>query len=344
MVSSIIIKGRSELRQLALGNSDRKQFASKIKQYKRFVINEKVDVEQYYLPYMIPLLEQLSKGGELIFSIDGSTVGKGCICLMFSVIYKGKAIPVVWQVYKGKKGHLPENHHQAILKDLSKIVPKDCKVTVVGDGEFDGCDWQSDILKLGWNYVLKTGKSQMIEEDDWDEFKLGNVQIERGTDLFFESIKYTSKKWVTNLLIWHGKEHKNPIYLLTNLDFKYDIKRLYKKRFLIEPFFRDQKSNGFHIQKSGLRDPKRLKRLLIATCLAYVLSIMAGTKATQSKFYNEIARTDGQFLSLFTLGYRYIEFLVDNRQWRAFSWKKDLYVEPDIINIFLDDQLICVPF
>jgi len=124
-------------------------------------------------------------------------------------------------------------------------------------------------------------------------------------------------------LIWQGLGQQEPLYLLTNLDFEPDIKQFYKKRFKIEPFFRDQKSKGFHINKSGLRDPKRLERLLIATCLAYILAIMASSKALKSKFYEHIARTDQQFLSLFQIGKRFLGFLVDIRQWREFSFNKD---------------------
>lgn len=105
------------------------------------------------------------------------------------------------------------------------------------------------------------------------------------------------------------------------------VKQLYKKRFKIEPFFRDQKSQGFHIHKSGLSDPKRLARLLVASCLAYILAIMGGAKAAKSSFYDEIARTDGDFLSIFQLGYRFLLLLVDLRQWRAFSWKHDFVPE-----------------
>ena len=335
LVSSILITGRSELRRVALGNGDRKQFSSKVKQYKRLLMNEYVDMESYYLPYMIPLLLQLSKSGELIFSIDGSVVGKGCMCLMVSVIYQGKAIPVVWRVYKAKKGHLPEKAHRDVLSDLSEVVPENCRTIVTGDGGFDGCDWQRDILDLGWDYVLRTGKGRKVRTSSSDNFKLGSISTMEGTDMFMEDVEFTEKKWLTNVLVWHGKNHVKPLYLLTNLDFAPEIKRFYKKRFKIEPFFRDQKSKGFHIQKSGLRNPDRLKRLLIATCLAYVLSVMAAAKARKSIFYDEITRTDGEFLSLFLLGYRFILFLVDIRQWRTFSWARDFI--PDSIHYTEND-------
>lgn len=323
LVSSILIQKDCRLNQLALANTDKKQYASKKKQLRRTVQNKHLDFSTYYLPYIKPLLSQLGTNGKLVFSIDGSVVGQGCMSLMFSVIYKNKAIPVVWKVHKAKKGHLPETAHQELLASLSELIPDFCKIYITGDGEFDGCDWQQDILDLGWNYVVRTGKNAIILEDNWDEVKVGNISIEQGTHFFLEGIGFTKKKQVTNLYIWHGKQHEKPLYLVTNLDYGKEIESLYKKRFKIEPFFRDQKSKGFNIHKSGLSEPKRLERLLLGTCLAYILCVMASTKAYKSVFYNRIAEDDINALSLFQLGLRFILFLVDIRQWRAFSWKYD---------------------
>lgn len=327
MVSSILFSGRTELQQMALANPERKQHSSKVKQYKRLVMNKQVDLETYFFPYIIPLLKCLSTSGELVFSIDGSVVGRGCICLMFSVIYKGKAIPVVWDVYKRKKGHLPEKEHCALLKKLKELVPQDCRVIITGDGEFDGCDWQSDILKMKWDYVLRTGKGKQITEACGDKFKAGSICLNEEETLFLEGIGFTKKELNANLFIWHGKGHKEPLILVTNLDFDAEIKRFYKKRFKIEPFFRDLKSQGFHINRSGLQHAKRLKRLLIAACIAYIFCIMGSSKSYKTKFYDKFARTDRELLSLFQLGRRFILFLIDIRQWRAFSIQRDLMPE-----------------
>lgn len=331
MVSSILLSGESTISKIALSNPDRKQYSSKVKQTKRWLQNKKTDYQTYYLPYVLPLLKILSVSGLLVFSIDGSVVGRGCMCLMFSVIYKGKALPVVWKTYKAKKGHLPEQAHLDLLEEIKDLIPQGCKVVITGDGEFDGCDWQQFILDLGYDYVVRTRKDSKMIEQGWDDFQPKNVCLAQVSDLLIEGIEFTKKKQVTNLLIWHDYGHKEPLYLLTNLDYTPDIKQFYKKRFKIEPFFRDQKSKGFNIQKSGLSDPKRLDNLLLATCMAYIICIMAAIKASKSMFYSQIARLDGAFLSLFQLGLRFIHLLVDIRQWRSFSIKRDLRPDFNII-------------
>lgn len=124
---------------------------------------------------------------------------------------------------------------------------------------------------------------------------------------------------LVNVLIWHENKYKEAIYLLSNLDLPPLIQQLYKKRFCIETFFSDQKSRGFHIQRSKLADPERLAKLVIATCLAYIFCIMAGVMCLHSQLYPLVHRTDRCDLSLFSLGRRFTELLVDLRQWKAFS-------------------------
>jgi len=321
MVSGILLQGSSRLSDIARSNPDDKQQASKEKQISRWIQSDHTSYKLHYLSYAKSLLDHLSASGHLVFSIDGSTAGQGCMVLMLSVIYKKRALPVVWHVVKAKKGHLPEQTHRELLKSLSQIVPSGCEVTIVGDGEYDGCDWQADINALGWNYVLRTGVGRLIETEPGEEIKLGSMIPADGQRFFMlYDVKFTHKKYgPVNVLIQHEKGYKEPIYLLTNLDFPERISKLYKKRFKIETFFSDQKSRGFNIQRSKIGKPERLAKLLIATCLAYLFCVIVGVKCSKSKLYPRVHRSDRCDLSLFSLGKRFIEFLVDMRKWTSFK-------------------------
>lgn len=320
MVSGILLQGSSRLSDIGRANPEHKQQASKEKQYKRWLLSEHTSYQIHYLPYIAALLENLSSQGELVFSIDGSTAGQGCMVLMISVIYQKRAIPVIWTVIKAKKGHLPEATHQELLARLAQIVPVDGCITIVGDGEYDGCLWQTDILSYGWSYVLRTGSAKLIGEENGEMLPLGRLAPAVGNTTFMlYDMCFTQQQYgLVNVLVWHETKYKEAIYLLSNLDFPPLIQRLYKKRFYIETFFSDQKSRGFHIQRSKLAVPERLAKLLIATCLAYIFCILAGVMCFQSHFYPLVHRKDRCDLSLFSLGKRFIELMVDLRQWRIF--------------------------
>jgi hypothetical protein len=67
------------------------------------------------------------------------------------------------------------------------------------------------------------------------------------------------------LCCW-AKGHAEPLYVVRNMDAAEEACRYDHKRFRIETFFSDQKSRGFHMQKSHISDVQRLSRLFIAAC------------------------------------------------------------------------------
>jgi hypothetical protein len=87
--------------------------------------------------------------------------------------------------------------------------------------------------------------------------------------------------------------------------------RLSEKRFRIETFFADQKSRGFHIHTSHMSEVQRLSRLLIAACLAYIWVVYLGSVCEKEQWRPIIHRRTRGDLSLFQLGLRFLEYLLN---------------------------------
>ena len=107
------------------------------------------------------------------------------------------------------------------------------------------------------------------------------------------------------------KPYKEPLYLVTNLELAPEAVSYYKKRFRIETFFSDQKSRGFRLDKSHLKEPKRLERLMLAACLAYLWIIYLGTVTLVEGWNKVIHRTKRCDLSLFNLGLNLLEHFLN---------------------------------
>ncbi|RUM45064.1 MAG: hypothetical protein DSY80_03775 [Desulfocapsa sp.] len=103
-------------------------------------------------------------------------------------------------------------------------------------------------------------------------------------------------------------------------------RRIYKKRFRIETFFSDEKSRGFYIQKSHISDPERLNRLLIAACLAYLWVVYLGTVAKKDNLVRIIHRSDRCDLSLFQLGLRLLDYLLNHDKIIPVAFKKPTWI------------------
>jgi len=86
--------------------------------------------------------------------------------LMASVVYHGRAIPLLWTVVKGKKGHLPQAVHCALITRLQDVIADTAQVVLLGDGEFDGTQLQAASRTAGWAYVCRTGTNITIYAHD----------------------------------------------------------------------------------------------------------------------------------------------------------------------------------
>jgi hypothetical protein len=276
---------------------------SLIIRFRRFLKYDTHTINGWVLPVAKALLATLAQQ-PLMLVMDGSVVGRGCVALMPSVVYHGRALPLVWVVVKGKQGHFPQQAHCALLTQIAALIPAHAQVTLLGDGEFDGTELQAALRQLHWHYVCRTAPNLLMTVDG-QHFTLGAMAPTRGERLAVRPAWMTAAQYgpVSLLAIWEAA-YEEPLYLVTNMvDLKAAL-AAYRKRAHMETFCSDQKRRGFHLHKSHLRDPERLTRVLIASCLAYLWLIYLGVCALQGDWLKRLHRRDRCDLSLFRLGLR----------------------------------------
>ncbi len=283
---------------------------SRIKRFKRWIMNDDVTYETYFLPFAQALLESLAHQ-PLVLIMDGSTVGRNCLALMVSGVYKGRALPLAWTVVRGKKGHLPQATHCALVAQVQPLVPAEATVIFVGDGEFDGTDLLAQIDGYGWYYVCRTASNTLLHVGSAC-IQFSDLNLQPDDARYMLDVRMTAARYgpIMAVAVWEV-EHQAPLFLVSNLSDPNVAHDWYRKRFRIETFFSDQKSRGFHLQKSHLSDPKRLARLLIAACLAYLWMVYLGALAMHNGLVGYLHRTRRCDLSLFQLGLSYLDHCLD---------------------------------
>jgi len=313
LIAGTIGSRSCQLPSIATKLIDDRQAESKIKTFYRWFKNKNVTDEIYFLPYAQALLSVLCVH-PIAIAIDGSVVARNCITLMASVIYKNRALPICWLVFTGSKGHLKESVHIKLVKRLVQIIPPKAEVVFLGDGEFDGADLIKTIKKYGWQFALRTSKNRILIEHD-ESFSFKNVCPLYHEEYFLvPDVRFDQADSPRfNAIVWHNKDYEDPIYLVTNLTLPQESLYWYRKRFKIETMFSDKKSRGFNLHKSHMSAPERVSRLLIVTALAYIFIIYFGIFAIKNEFTKKVHRTDRCDLSLFTLGLRTFEYLLNYR-------------------------------
>lgn len=306
MITAIIQGKSAQMGKMASIAPTPAKNQSTFRRLQRWVSNERIDVKSFFMPFASSILSALGRS-TLYVAMDASSVGRGCQTLMFGVIYKKRLLPLCWLTYKGKKGHAHASLHVEGLKLLTSFIPEGMKVLLVADGEYDNIEMLQWVKQnTDWEYVIRTGKNLLIEGDC--EGGRYRMKIEEALQLkpdqlsWLDDVLFTAQKHgpLNVLGIWK-KEYKEPIYLVTNLRDKRKAAEMYRKRFVIETLFSDQKGRGFGIDKSHISEPSRINRLLLATCLAYIWMIYFGITVMREKKWDLVDHTR-QDKSLFRLG------------------------------------------
>ncbi len=309
-INGIVASKSTHTRDVAKKTPTGAKVTSREKQLSRWYQNERVSYERHMLPFVETLLAGLASQ-TLVLAIDGSEVGRNCVTLMVSLIYQKRAIPLLWVVRTGSKGHFPADIHIELLTEVQELLPADASVILLGDGEFDSIELQSFLQDAGWDYVCRTAKNTHVcLDDEWQS--LEHYELWPGSCLPLYDALFTRQAYGPVLVIlWWQTGYKEPVYLVTNLSVMEEACLWYRKRMRIETFFSDQKSRGFHLHKSRIRDPQRLARLMIAACFAYIWIIYLGTLCIQDGWVKHIHRTDRCDLSLFQLGMDLLEYFLN---------------------------------
>lgn len=308
MITGIVMGKKAQLSEMSLHVPHKAKPDSIAKRFQRFVKNDNFEVEHYYLPFARAIIEHMA-GETLYIAMDASQVGRNCMVLMVAVIYKGRALPLVWLVYKGKKGHTHAQRHIEALQKLKPLLAEQTSVVLLGDAEYDTFDmltWVDETTD--WAYAIRTEPRVLLTKNGCT-FPARHLLYGDNCRTIASQVLFTAKQFGPAQVVacWEPP-HKKPLYLISSLTSIDDICSAYGKRFKLETLFSDQKSRGFHIEKSHLSDPQRLARLLFAAALAYIWMIFQGLEV----FFDHdkrsfIDRPNRHDKSLFRLGFDWLK-------------------------------------
>lgn len=322
----------SHMSNLGYGLPQKITAHSQHKTMKGFLENKWVDYDTFYRPFINKILKQIFKNKEysskIKLIIDGSKMGSSHMALMISLWYEGRGIPLVWLVRKKPKGHFKEAVHLEVFKKAEELLQSYLtpahQVIFMGDGEFDGCDLQQYCKNAGWDFVFRTAENSVFYENE-TRFQPKDISVDEKQQFYsIPDTEFTEeKRKKVHFVLWHTKEHENPLPLISNLSEPIDIIEAYRKRYSIEAMFKDIKSTTFNVHKTRLTKAYSISNLIMIAAISLVLLIKVGQKYQYSplrKYVNRL-RKDQKVNTLITYGRDYVKYSLDNGETLSFSYK-----------------------
>jgi hypothetical protein len=279
------------------------------KRLERFLDNESIDVRAWYHLWASCLIRSASVGGTVHLVIDSTKVSAYCRKVMVAVAYQRRTLPIMWDWVQHSRGHSTTHLQLVLLRQVQQLVPAGVRVSLVGDGEFNHPLLIEGLTFWGWDYALRQKANTLImQKHDGIWKRLDSFPLKLGQTYWLGKVLLTqASPYPTNMVLYWKVGEKEPWLLATNQLSAQPAIRLYQRRMWIEEMFGDMKGHGFDLELIRLRTPECLSRLTLAVCILYVWIVTIGEYVLHKGLQHEVDRTDRQGLSIFRLGWDWLE-------------------------------------
>lgn len=277
LVVGAMLAARVSLAAIGRGMPGRADVKHKIKRVDRFLGNERIESSSAMGGLVRHLLHRHRRGFRnkpLVVSVDWVTV-RSFHTLMAAMVFKGRAVPLVWGSYADKvQGKSQNALEEGLLTLMRQMIPAHVKVIVLADRGFGRAELARFCQSIGLDYVIRICTKVWIQVAGF-RGQLKDYPVNKGDCRLLRSVEYRRfRPVVQNLVVrWLGGVDE-PWYLMTSLDKKpAKISQLYARRFDIEELFRDAKDkrHGWALRDTQVGRPERFDRLLLILAIAYLL-------------------------------------------------------------------------
>lgn len=280
-----------------------------VKRFERFLRNPAVRVRQWYHPFAVTLLQSAANSGQVHLIMDASRVAFGFRLVMVSLAYQRRSLPIAWTWLLGSRGHSSTATQIKLLDYVYRLLPPSSPVTLVGDCEFGRSLLIEQLQFWGWQYVLRQAGDHLVmlrNSGRWQ--RIDHLPLVKRHLIWIGHLLLTqASPYPTHLVLYWQAGETKAWFLATNvLDARVAL-RLYRRRMWIEEMFGDLKKHGFDLEASHLRHFLRLSRLTLVVCLLYLWLFALAEQVILNHLTDEIDRSDRRDLSLFRLGWDFLE-------------------------------------
>lgn len=212
------------------------------------------------------------------------------LSFLFLLELVNNGIPLWFRCFKGNNN--PDafslstiNQGISFVHDLFKN--KNCNLIFLADRWFNFREIMQHIDSLSCTYCIRTKTNVSIEIDNYEYSDMiayiSDIEPLFSKSIIFDSVRVTSFKFQTKLVISKTSGHKEPFFILTNGNTNDAIKH-YGYRFgSIESIFKNQKSNGFYLESTRMRNIHSFTTLFGLMCVALLWLTILGADYSKNK-------------------------------------------------------------
>ena len=257
----------------------RAQYAqSTQRRFRRWLANRRIEVAPQYGPLIQQALQDWGTH-TLYLALDTSMLWNQYCLIRLSVVYRGRAVPVVWEVMEHGSSSVTHEAYAGLLDAVPALLPAGVKVVFLADRGFADTDLLAHVRRLGWHFRIRIKATFMVLRPGQPACKVEEFSLALGRALFLHNVAITMERFgPVSLALARHSSNGEYWYIVSDEPTTLRTFEDYGRRFDIEENFLDDKSNGFQLESSLVRDAVALTRRCFVVAVATLYLVAQGTQ------------------------------------------------------------------
>lgn len=304
----LILSQQIHLSQWALYRPGRAKASSKQRQLSRWLHNGKINPSQVYGPLIKRVLRAWAKQ-RLYLALDSSSLWGQFTLVQVALIYRGRALPLCWLVLSRHSTSVGYADYESLLRQAAGLIPKSSQVVLLADRGFVDVKLFQLARDLGWSFRVRLKRSLWVYRANKPPTKVGRLMPAQGQALFVHKV-WLTEQWFgpVHLALAHVQTAKGYEQWAIVSDEPTDLQTLteYGWRFDIEENFLDDKSAGFQLEASEIREAQALARLILIVAVATLYLVNSGVAVVTTRQQHQVDAHWQRGLSYLQIGWRWL--------------------------------------
>lgn len=285
MVVGLVESGLISLTEWSTYTDSRAKMAqSTVRRFSRWLTNERIEVNALYGAIVGAAIVEWETA-TCYLALDTSMLWDEYCLIRVSLVYRGRAVPLAWTVLKHGSATVNFDSYRPVLDAAQMLLPLKARIVLLADRGFadTGLMAYCDHF-LGWEWRIRCKCSYLVYRSGKKATKIGDLQLKRGRARFLHGIRLTKERYgPVHLAIALTSDGKEAWYVVSSHPTSPDTFTEYGLRFDIEENFLDDKSNGFQLESSRLRNAAALNRLCFLLAVVTLFLVSQGTAVVHSQ-------------------------------------------------------------
>jgi hypothetical protein len=289
------------------------------RRFSRWLHNSRINVHRLYSPLIAAALSNWGVGE--ITLIEDTTMLWDEFCLIrLSIQYRGRAVPLTWRVLRHGSSSVRFEVYQDLLYRAARLIPDGVSVRFLADRGFADTHLMRYLRdELKWHFRIRVKSNTWIYRPHKGWKQLNQYHLAAGKSFLLHGITLTKSRPLANLNLALGRDPISRQVWLVVTDELATLQTFqqYSERFQVEEEILDEKSNGFQLERSQLRDVPALSRLCLVMALTTLLLSVQGQQVVAAGKRRWVDAHWNRGNSYFRIGWNWLKGCL-HQEWRLF--------------------------